>query len=110
MTSPAIDLDNLRDMIGHDAELERELIEIFRRNAADCLRGLETATDNDGWRRHAHAFKGAALNLGAGGLGSLCLDAQLRCDADADAKAAMLKRIAAEHRRVLAELDALAAG
>lgn len=91
-----VDLTNLRDMMGGDEELEREIFQEFLSSSETCIRNLEAscASGNEsGWHSASHALKGSALNLGAAHLGELCKTAQESASADISVKTALLDQI-----------------
>lgn len=102
MSSP-VNLSNLRNMTGNDAELEKELFEIFLLSAGECIENLrascQTGSD-EAWRKEAHAFKGISLNLGAEKLGELCKEAQNQATAARVEKQRMLVAIETEYANV----------
>lgn len=98
-----IDLDNLRRITGGDADMEKELFQIFLESGESCIKNLHqvfAADDSEGWKSHAHAFKGLSLNLGANPLGALCNQAQQAYLAARDEKQKLLTSIEAEFARV----------
>lgn len=102
-----IDLSNLREMTGGDAELERELFAEFIRSGAEFVQTLAASTDDAHraqWRACAHAFKGTALNLGASHLGDLCKQAQDGFEKPAAEKQALLTQITAAFQEAKAYL------
>ncbi|MCD8563387.1 MAG: Hpt domain-containing protein [Alphaproteobacteria bacterium] len=104
MIQNAVDLDNLRAATDGDKELEQELFEEFIHQAEILLQELEafsgTETDNESWRKTAHAFKGIALNLGAEPLGVLCKIGQEECEAPPERKQEILRGIKSEYAKV----------
>ena len=91
-----LDLTALSELTGGDSYLESALFEVFISNANEAIDALRTAladrNDAD-WRKHAHYLKGAASNLGASQLTSLCSQAETMSCADHDALAAALRNI-----------------
>lgn len=74
---PVVDLDHLQGFTDGDQALERELAELYLSSADLYLQRLQGALGNaDGWRRHAHALKGASGNLGAREVAALAADAE----------------------------------
>jgi len=109
MTQP-VDLTNLREMTDGDSEMEKELFEEFFLSSDACIAGLDANTaggENEAWRKHAHALKGTALNLGAESLSAVCKHAQESHGASAEEKHAMLASIKAEYARVKDYLTSL---
>jgi len=98
-----VDLTNLRSMTDGDAELEKTLFEEFMISFEKGIKGLhESCGENmaETWRKHSHALKGIALNLGAGKLGELCKKAQDDHLAAAGAKDSILRSIEEEYKVV----------
>jgi len=107
-----LDLTNLRDATGGDGEMERELFRMFLESGEASISELATlwqAGKEDLWREQAHAFKGAAYNLGAGPLGEICKEAQESFAAPPEKKRALLDVMQAEFSEVRAELEKLLA-
>ncbi len=91
-----LNMDNLRDIIDHDKELERELINNFHTCYQLCMNELEAGIanhDNVLWRNAAHALKGIAFNLGAQDLGELSLKAEQACEVPYPEKLRMLEAL-----------------
>ena len=109
MTSPPVDLANLRDMIGNDKELESELFEEYRSSSESILDELDNycqqESDNESWKKAAHALKGIAYNLGANKLGELCKEAQDAYTLPANEKKMLLEKIQSENKSVLDYLE-----
>ena len=96
-------LNTLRDIIDHDQELERELINNFHACYHTCISDLEagiTNQDNIIWRNAAHALKGIAFNLGAESLGELSLKAEQASDRPYPEKVQMLEEIKTRYAAV----------
>ena len=109
MTDP-VNLSNLHEMTGGDVDVEQELFKVFLESAKECTQGLIDALqsqNSEEWRKHAHAFKGISLNLGADYLGGLCKAAQDAATAPTEAKQAMLSGIRTEAAKVEAFLQNL---
>src|SRR5437870_1695181 len=101
--SAAVNLDNLRDMTGGDAEIERELFEVFFDSSEECLAALQSNCEDagqDSWRKQAHAWKGISLNLGAEQLSKLCKIAQENFTAPAEEKLRMIAELQKEYEQV----------
>lgn len=81
---PAVlNMENLREIIDNDRELERELVSNFYTCYHTCMSELETSLDTQDtvlWRNAAHALKGIAYNIGAECLGELSLKAERACE------------------------------
>ncbi|MGE0109697.1 MAG: Hpt domain-containing protein [Bdellovibrionales bacterium] len=106
MTDP-VNLENLREMTGGDADLEKELFSVYLTSSEDCLTALRNSTgtgQEEEWRTQAHAWKGMSLNLGAQELGSLCATAQMEHLVPEEKKKEMLAAIEAAYEKVKAFL------
>jgi len=109
MTTP-VDLTNLREMTGNDAEMEKALFEEFYSSFETGIATLQkntTASAANTWRQEVHALKGIALNLGAIKLGELCKQAQDSFSSDEADKNKMLQHIQAEYAQVKVFLQGL---
>jgi two-component system sensor histidine kinase/response regulator len=110
--APPIDLDQLRELTGDDAEFIRSIAESFASSSAQLLASLRAgAAAGDGAQiaRAAHALKGASANLYAGKLRDLA--AELEAQGTQLAKPELEGRIAAmtrESDRVCVALHGLA--
>lgn len=110
--APAVDIAaGLERMMGDRAMYERVLAR-FRTDYRDAVGRIRTALaggDTVLAQRLAHTLKGAAAMIEADGLrqGALALETALRAGGALDA--AMLARLEAELKRVMAQLDALPA-
>ena len=75
----SVDLTNFRMVTGGDPHIEQHLftqfIEATRQNLSGLVASQEGMNEQE-WRHHAHAIKGAAYNLGANELAELCLRAE----------------------------------
>jgi len=103
-----VDLQNLREITGGDASMEKELFHSFLETSAECLAGLQVAlrnAENNLWRQKAHALKGVSLNLGAVQLGELCREAQDKFEASASEKQQLLVAIQGEFGNVRGYLE-----
>ncbi len=68
---PLVDVAALRDLVGDDADFERELIDTFIASGDRCLADIVTALDAQDLEtigKRAHALKGASANIHAHGL------------------------------------------
>ncbi len=112
MSAECVDLSNLREAIGQDPDLERELFEEFITSSAALCAELEKhckgESDNEAWRSAAHAMKGISANLGAGPLATLCKKGQEGFEQSQSSKMDMLAEIKEEHKRVLDYLNSQA--
>ncbi|MDX1540746.1 MAG: Hpt domain-containing protein [Geminicoccaceae bacterium] len=95
---PVVDVDHLQGFTDGDRALERELAELYLSSADLYLQRLQEALgDADGWRRHAHALKGASANLGAREVAAMAANAE-----HGSPEADVLRRLAAAVDRVRA--------
>lgn len=60
-----ISFEHLRRYTCGDANLEREVLELFCRHAPCLMTELKTAASEKAWRDAAHSLKGSALAVGA---------------------------------------------
>jgi HPt (histidine-containing phosphotransfer) domain-containing protein len=59
------------------ADLEREIIELFRQQLPELLGSLLKSESPSDWRFHAHTLKGSALAIGAFKIGALARELEL---------------------------------
>jgi len=71
-----LDLDQLKQMTGSDADLAAEALGIFRSQADMWGRLLDPHADPVQWADAAHAIKGAANSVGLMDLGEACAAAE----------------------------------
>lgn len=86
-----IDLSQLARYTGGEAQLDAEILDLFRRQSALAVCRLETLLDMpDGkaWRETAHSLKGSALSVGAGELAEFAARAEQLDPAATPAEAA----------------------
>ena len=104
-----VDLEKLREAIGDDPELERELFDEFIASSGELMAEMathcETGSENETWRRASHALKGISANLGAAALAELCRQGQEAFERPAREKTVIYDRIAAERAKVVAYLQ-----
>jgi len=78
-----------------NAELEREILELFAAQTPIYLEQLHSAATRQAWKETAHAIKGSALAVGAGRLATLTRVAeQLGVEADEAARERALRAVA----------------
>jgi HPt (histidine-containing phosphotransfer) domain-containing protein len=65
MPQSAIDIVHLRVQCAGDAELERDLLDLFSQQCCRQLRAIHAAPDGAARRDAAHTLKGAARAIGA---------------------------------------------
>ena len=101
-------LDELCKSVGDDPVFVAELVDELLQDAPaqlESLRGAASSGDATGARRAAHTLKGNGRTFGAGGLASLCQEAETAAAAgDLDGVLSRLDEIQGEWRRVCAEL------
>jgi len=91
-----VNIPHLESFTEGDPETEKELFSIFFDQMGLGLTSLETNstdTTHDDWRNAAHKFKGAAANLGAEKLASLCAAAEKDYQQNSANKKTMLAAI-----------------
>lgn len=106
--SESVDLTALKEIVDNDQELLAELFDEFISSSSELISALggQIESDNEGWRKTAHALKGIAVNLGAMPLGELAKIAQESFESDVEVKTKLLTEIKQEHAAVLACLSA----
>lgn len=108
MNEQPVDLSNLREVTEGDVNLEKKLFDKFFEGAEANLTMLEqNCVDGPckNWTDQAHALKGAALNMGAFELGSICEYAQNMNDASAQERLSSYQQIKQEYAQVKAYLE-----
>ncbi len=90
MTSKHIlNLDILRGITDGNAALEKKLFELYRVTADNCLREMEAgiaAENSKKWNDYVHQMKGAAANIGAEEVKTLCAEAEFFGEDESDIK------------------------
>lgn len=102
MASP-VDLTNLRSMTEGNKAIEAEVFGEFITSFEDGIARLKQHcldSNQDAWKKCAHALKGIALNLGAERLGDLCNLAQEESSIAAKGKNEMIRYIEEEYSKV----------
>jgi len=77
-----LDLDILRELVGADSGLMRELLSLWQSSTAPQMEELHNAwqkTDADKVGALAHRFKSSSRSIGAQPLGDLCADLETAC-------------------------------
>jgi HPt (histidine-containing phosphotransfer) domain-containing protein len=103
-------LDRLRELAGDDSGAF--LVDLFEeffttsRDLVDEIAANQKSADFDALRKSSHTLKGAALNLGANVLASICKEGEVAAKEARDPGAAWLARIESEFARVRTEFDA----
>ncbi|HZQ12724.1 MAG TPA: Hpt domain-containing protein [Pseudolabrys sp.] len=104
--APAIDRAHLGQMTFGDRGLERELLQLFDRQAAILMARMRSG-EPDAVATLAHTLKGSAVGIGAGEVARAA--AALECAANAADRGARLDALAAAIEAAQAEIAALLA-
>ncbi|MBL4766218.1 MAG: Hpt domain-containing protein [Rhodobacteraceae bacterium] len=67
-----IDFNHLKQYVGDDVALTKEVFGMFKHQVEMWARGLDPAADDEIWASVMHSLKGSARAVGAMGLGDLC--------------------------------------
>ncbi|MGH6888466.1 MAG: Hpt domain-containing protein [Rhizomicrobium sp.] len=100
-----IDLAQLALYTGGEAELDREVLDLFRCQSALAIRRLETSlasSNSKDWRETAHSLKGSALSIGATSLAEAAARAEGIDPLATPAEAAEALRELTAHSRIVA--------
>jgi CheY-like chemotaxis protein/HPt (histidine-containing phosphotransfer) domain-containing protein len=107
-------LENLREMMGGDAEFLSELIDTFLEDAPQLLADMhQTVEQGDaaGLRLAAHSLKSNSADFGAMALSNLCRELEGMGKAGTlDGAAGLVRQAAAEYEQVKAALEAVYSG
>lgn len=98
-----VDMAQLRLFTSGDAEVERELSEMFVEEAKKMVVELQQNMASDArelWKSAAHRLKGSSGNLGARRLHHLCKNAESHFQDDTFKKEQMLAEISSETKRI----------
>ncbi|HEX6859117.1 MAG TPA: Hpt domain-containing protein [Caulobacteraceae bacterium] len=101
--SREVDFSVLEAYAAGDATFIREVLTLFRAEAAEWAAGLDPAAD---WRAVVHTIKGTSRTVGANGLGDLCERAEAQGDGLLPDVRAALQAVLAEIADYLARLEA----
>lgn len=74
-----VDLAHLNTYTDGDLALNREILRLFQKQAAETIAALSRALDagdNEAWRKTAHTLKGAARGIGAFALADCIAEAE----------------------------------
>ena len=71
-TDTEIDFDHLRQYVGDDPDLTREVFGLFKNQVEMWGRMLSSDADDDTWASVTHTLKGSSLAVGANDLAKLC--------------------------------------
>lgn len=105
-TARAIDFNHLDAYTAGDQDLITEVLRLFRGQVAQLLGVLSEARDQKLWKETAHGIKGAARGIGAWAAAEAAADVEKADFADAEARAAVLARLASAFRDVCADIEA----
>lgn len=100
-TSPAVDLEILKALVGTDPKVIREMIDAFRMSAARCGDAIRDAVGSGNIKAvvdAAHTLKSGARSIGAARLGTICED--METSADTGRRADLVRQIADFEREV----------
>lgn len=100
---PPVNFENFHALTGGDADLERDLLNVFLASAFQCItemRNAQISEKESEWKSQAHALKGICMNVGAAPLTQLCMKAQQDYRADSEEKQKLLHKITQEFSRV----------
>lgn len=75
-SSPEIDFQHLKQYVGDDVELTKEVFGLFKHQVDMWLRALIFDADDEAWVSVSHSLKGSARAVGAANLGVLCEKAE----------------------------------
>ncbi|RMH52370.1 MAG: response regulator [Zetaproteobacteria bacterium] len=82
-----IDLERVRELVGDDDEVVRELLQLFYHSMRELLRNKMAVAleerDGAAMKAHAHELKGAAANIGAVGIAERCAEIERQAEAGA---------------------------
>lgn len=101
-------LEQLQQACGNDIEFACDLMNTMIRDGQQRVQAIQQASEQQDWAcvgRHAHALKGAALNLGAEDLSHLCgaIDDSLRLEGPPPSRHEILALLE-EFERLVTEL------
>lgn len=71
-SEPEIDFQHLRQYVGDDIELTKEIFGLFKHQVDMWGRGLIVDADDESWKTVMHSLKGTANAVGALQLAALC--------------------------------------
>ena len=104
--APAIDRAHLKQMTFGNRDLERELLELFDRQAEILLARMR-ASDAAVLASLAHTLKGSALGIGAGAVARAAAEAEQSASGAPAERTAALGRLSAAIDAVRVEIAAL---
>ena len=72
MSTKEIDFDHIKQYVGDDLELTKEVFGLFKNQVEMWSRGMVATADDDAWGAVMHSLKGSARAVGAHKLADLC--------------------------------------
>ena len=72
MSDTEIDFEHIKQYVGDDIELTKEVFGLFKNQVEMWSRGMVADADDDSWAAIMHSLKGSALAVGAHKLAELC--------------------------------------
>lgn len=99
----------LRESLGDDLELIKEIVELFKSNADEIMTSLKNAAleeDIETIRSSAHSLKGSSGNIGAKALGETMKNIEKACsDGDANEIRTMIRQSEEDFTDLMEELE-----
>ena len=72
MTDTEIDFEHIKQYVGDDIELTKEVFGLFKNQVEMWARGMIADADDESWGAIMHSLKGSARAVGAHKLATLC--------------------------------------
>ena len=72
MSDTEIDFEHIKQYLGEDIDLTKEVFGLFKNQVDMWSRGMIADADDDSWTAIMHSLKGSARAVGAHRLGKLC--------------------------------------
>jgi len=72
MSDTEIDFEHIKQYLGDDIDLTKEVFGLFKSQVEMWSRGMIADTDDDSWTAIMHSLKGSARAVGAQRLATLC--------------------------------------
>ncbi len=72
MSDTEIDFEHIKQYLGDDVELTKEVFGLFKNQVEMWSRGMRADADDSSWTAIMHSLKGSARAVGAHNLGELC--------------------------------------
>lgn len=86
--SPPIDLTHLNRITLGDADVTRDVLNLFSSHSSSYLENLQTASTQQQWREAAHKLKGSAKGIGAWDVAKYAEDLEKLSESDIDSQRA----------------------